>query len=49
MRVGASTIRVMSFAHVLREKRQQGRPRDLEDVDALLTRKAHIEQRERQQ
>ena len=41
MRVGDSTVRVMSFAHVLREKRLNGRPRDLQDIEELLALKAH--------
>ena len=49
MRLGASTIRVMSFAHVLREKQINGRPRDLEDIEALLAHKARTGAAEEQQ
>ncbi|PYS92990.1 MAG: hypothetical protein DMF64_06965 [Acidobacteria bacterium] len=36
MRVGDSTVRVMSLEHLLREKRLNGRPRDLQDIEELL-------------
>jgi hypothetical protein len=35
-RVGESMVRVASLEHVIREKRRQGRPHDLRDVEGLL-------------
>jgi hypothetical protein len=36
MRAGDHSVRVISFAHLIRVKRHIGRPHDLEDVKALL-------------
>ena len=37
-RVGDQQARVASLEHLLREKRRNGRPNDLEDIEGLLTR-----------